>query len=87
MTFIDNHEAVKQVGDIAAITVTVGTILSFLPALAAIFTIIWTGIRIYETATAQRMFLSGGANFVAAANASITLMHGGGLWIEIGRKA
>jgi hypothetical protein len=26
-----------------------------LPAVAALFTIIWTGIRIYETATVQKM--------------------------------
>ena len=54
MTFIDNHEAVKHAGDIAAVSITIGTIVSFLPALAAIFTIIWTGIRIYETRTVQR---------------------------------
>ncbi|HJW82427.1 MAG TPA: hypothetical protein VJ396_09305 [Acidiferrobacterales bacterium] len=54
MTFIDNHESVKHAGDIAAVSITIGTIVSFLPALAAIFTIIWTGIRIYESRTVQR---------------------------------
>lgn len=48
------EDVVKQAGDVAAITVTIGTIMQFLPALAAIFTIIWTGIRIYETATVQK---------------------------------
>jgi len=52
--FLDNHETVKHAGDAAAVTVTLGTIVNFLPALAALFTIIWTGIRIYETKTVQR---------------------------------
>lgn len=45
--------AVKTAGDIAAVGVTVGTILKWLPAIAAAFTIIWTAIRIYETETVQ----------------------------------
>lgn len=52
--FLDNHETVKHAGDAAAVTVTLGTVVNFLPALAALFTIIWTGIRIYETKTVQR---------------------------------
>jgi hypothetical protein len=32
----------------------VGTITNMLPAVAAIFTIIWTGIRIYESETVQK---------------------------------
>lgn len=52
--FLDNHESVKHVGDAAAITVTLGTVMQFLPALAALFTIVWTGIRIYETKTVQK---------------------------------
>jgi len=31
-----------------------GTLAGLLPAIAALFTIIWTGIRIYETDTVQR---------------------------------
>ena len=53
MTFLDHHEMLKNTGDIAAVSITIGTIVSFLPALAAIFTIVWTGIRIYETDTVQ----------------------------------
>lgn len=41
-------EVAKHVGDVTAITVTLGTIVEFLPALAALFTIVWTGLRIYE---------------------------------------
>ena len=40
--------------DISAVLTTVGTIASILPPLAAIFTIIWTAIRIYETKTVQK---------------------------------
>lgn len=54
-SILDNPEAVKHTGDAAAITVTLGTLLDFLPALAAVFTIVWTGIRIYETSTVQRL--------------------------------
>jgi hypothetical protein len=54
-TFLDHHETIKNTGDVAAITITLGTIFSLLPAIAAIFTIIWTGIRIYETDTVQKL--------------------------------
>lgn len=47
-------EAAKYIGDAAAITVTLGTIMEFLPAIAAVLTIVWTGIRIYETKTVQK---------------------------------
>ena len=45
----------KGIGDAAAVGVTIGTILQWLPALAAIFTVVWTGIRIYETRTLQKL--------------------------------
>jgi hypothetical protein len=48
----DGHKHV--IDAVSAITV-VGTIAGFLPAIAAIFTIIWTAIRIYETRTVQRL--------------------------------
>jgi hypothetical protein len=37
---------------ISVVTV-VGTLTNVLPSIAAVFTIIWTGIRIYETETVQ----------------------------------
>jgi hypothetical protein len=43
----------KTVADAAAVVTTVGTIMEFLPALASIFTIIWLGIRIWESPTVQ----------------------------------
>lgn len=55
MTPLDSHETLKHVGDVAAVTVTVGTVASFLPALSAFFSIIWLVIRIYETKTVQQI--------------------------------
>jgi FtsH-binding integral membrane protein len=50
------NETAKAVTDAASIATVVGTLTEVLPAMAAIFTIIWTGIRIYETETVQRIF-------------------------------
>ena len=47
-------EAVKHVGDAASFITVIGALAEVLPAIAALFTIIWTGIRIYETNTVQR---------------------------------
>ena len=52
----DNAEVVKAVGDVLSIVTVVGTLIEMLPSVAAIFTIVWTGIRIWETDTVQRMF-------------------------------
>ena len=49
-------EQVKQLGDAISILTVVGTLAELLPALAAILTIVWTAIRIWETDTVQRMF-------------------------------
>lgn len=48
-------EGVKAAGDILSIATLLGSLASFLPAVAALLTIIWTAIRIYETDTVQRM--------------------------------
>ena len=48
-------DSTKHLLDFASIFTVVGTLLSWLPYVAAIFTIIWTGIRIYETKTVQKM--------------------------------
>jgi len=47
------HESTKQVVDMASTITVVGTILNWLPAAAALWTIVWTSIRIYETKTVQ----------------------------------
>ena len=51
----DNAEVVKSVGDVLSIVTVVGTLVEMLPSVAAIFTIVWTGIRIWETETVQRV--------------------------------
>jgi hypothetical protein len=48
-----DHDTFKYIVDAASFFTVIGTITSMLPAVAALFTIIWTGIRIYETDTVQ----------------------------------
>ena len=49
------QESTKHVLDTASIATAVGTVMQILPAIAALFTIIWTTIRIYETKTVQKL--------------------------------
>jgi len=49
------HDTIEKTLDWAAALTAVGTVFETLPAIAALFTIIWTGIRIYETETVQRL--------------------------------
>jgi hypothetical protein len=46
---------IKHAGDAISIITVVGTLADVLPALAAILTIVWTAIRIWETDTVQRL--------------------------------
>ena len=48
-------DATKHVIDGASIATAVGTLMQLLPAIAALFTIVWTLIRIYETKTVQKL--------------------------------
>ena len=52
---INMDESTKHILDFASIFTAIGTVLQWLPYLAAIFTIVWTGIRIYETQTVQTL--------------------------------
>ena len=45
----------KEVIDIAAASTGVLTMISWLPPTASLFTIIWLGIRIYESETIQKL--------------------------------
>jgi hypothetical protein len=49
-------ETTKHVVDALSIATVLGTLVEFLPSIAALFTIIWTGIRIWETDTVKRLF-------------------------------
>jgi hypothetical protein len=46
-------EGTKHVLDGLSVITVLGALVQILPAIAALFTIIWTGIRIYETDTVQ----------------------------------
>ena len=48
-------EGTKQAIDAVSVLTVVGTIGDVLPPLAALFTLVWTGIRIYETNTVQAL--------------------------------
>jgi len=47
-------EAAKHIVDAVSIATVIGTLADMLPSVAAVFTIVWTGIRIWETDTVKR---------------------------------
>ena len=49
-------EPSKQIVDTFSVATTVGVLAGVLPALAALLTILWTAIRIWETDTVQDVF-------------------------------
>jgi len=49
----EHQETAKHVVDAVSVVTVVGTLMDVLPAIAALFTIVWTAIRIYETETVQ----------------------------------
>lgn len=52
----EHHDTAKTVLDGLSVLTVLGTLVDMLPALAAGLSIVWTLIRIYETATVQRWF-------------------------------
>ena len=44
----ENVETIKHVADGVAAVTAVGTVMQLLPEVAALFTIVWTGMRIIE---------------------------------------
>jgi hypothetical protein len=53
---MSNHisETTKHVADGLSVVTVLGTLAEILPSIAALFTIVWTGFRIYETDTVQK---------------------------------
>lgn len=51
---MSTQDAVKSIGDALSIGTVIATIAGWLPAIAALLTIIWTGIRIFETKTVRK---------------------------------
>ena len=45
----------KQVIDVISFGTVIGTVSAILPPLSALFTIVWVGIRIWETDTVQEL--------------------------------
>ena len=56
---LDHHESVKHAVDALSFITVVGMLADVLPSIAAVFTIVWTMIRIYETKTVQRLLGKG----------------------------
>lgn len=48
------QEAAKHVVDALSVGTVIASLTGVVPSIAALFTIIWTGIRIYETETVQK---------------------------------
>jgi len=53
---INLPESTKNVLDAVSVGTVVGSLAGFLPSVAALFTIVWTGIRIWESDTVQGWF-------------------------------
>ena len=49
------HDTAKAVADGAAVLTTVGVMSTWLPPLASLFTIIYLGLRIWESDTVRKM--------------------------------
>ena len=47
--FKDISDNTKHIIDVASVATVLGTLVEMLPSIAALFTIVWTAIRIYET--------------------------------------
>jgi len=50
------NEGSKHVLDGLSLLTVLGTLMSWLPAVAALLSIIWTLLRIYESKTVQKLF-------------------------------
>jgi hypothetical protein len=52
---MSHHETAKTAVDALSVVTVVGTLTELLPAVAALFTIIWTAVRIWETDTVKSL--------------------------------
>ena len=51
---MEHHETTKSIIDAISIGGVMATLAGWLPAIAALFSIIWSIIRIYESKTVQK---------------------------------
>jgi len=49
----DHHETTKHLVDAVSLMTVAGTLIDMLPAIAALFSIVWSAIRIWETDTVK----------------------------------
>ena len=57
-------ETSKHVVDALSVVTVLGTLVDMLPSIAAVFTIVWTSIRIWETDTVRGLTGRGKQNAV-----------------------
>lgn len=55
MRYEDLDETTRAGLDALSVLTVVGTLIDMLPSIAAVVTIVWTSIRIYETNTVQKL--------------------------------
>ena len=53
MKTASDHEVAKQMLDVLSVATVLGALVDILPSIAALFTILWTGLRIWETDTVR----------------------------------
>ena len=51
----ETQETIKTGADVLSVFTMVGALVQVLPSIAALFTIVWTGIRIYESETVKEI--------------------------------
>ena len=52
---LQSMEETKDVIDVVAASTGIMALMSWLPPVASLFTIVWLGIRIYESETVQKL--------------------------------
>jgi hypothetical protein len=55
MNKASDYEVGKQLLDVLSVATVIGALVDILPSIAALFTILWTGIRIWETDTMKKI--------------------------------
>lgn len=55
MKYAEMDETTRSGLDALSVLTVVGTLIDMLPSIAAVVTIVWTSIRIYETDTVQKL--------------------------------
>tara|TARA_R110000803_G_scaffold152427_1_gene217481 strand:- start:129 stop:305 length:177 start_codon:yes stop_codon:yes gene_type:complete len=51
----ESSEAVKSIADGVAVAGTVGVVIKILPVIASVFTILWLGVRLWESETVKKL--------------------------------